>query len=180
MRVSCVVSLGLLFVATAAEAEETYYQAAVKQLRIVEGQLPPTAGVRFSGWRSERAKALSPTVRIEGPGEAFLNYPVAKWTTPKQFESIVLAVRVPKLCAWLSASWTVTMLICKDAVQEPVPTLLADLRANLVLVPCLSFKMDAFRSAAGTIATRTQGITLVANAAISVRGTRRRGRPGSR
>ncbi len=91
--------------------------------------------------------------------------------------SELLAVRTPKLRAWLSASWTVTMLICKDVVQEPVPTLLADLRANLVLVPCLSFKMDAFRSAAGTIATRAQGITLIANAAISLRGKRRRGRP---
>lgn len=88
-----------------------------------------------------------------------------------------LAVRVPRVRAWLSPNWTVTLLVCKDVVQEPLPALLADLRANLVLVPCLSFKMDAFRSAAGTIATRAQGITLVANAAISLRGTRQRGRP---
>jgi len=89
----------------------------------------------------------------------------------------LLATRVPQLRAWLSPSWTVAMLVCKDVVQEPAPAMLADLRANLVLVPCLSFKMDAFRSTAGTIATGAQGITLIANAAISLRGTRRRGRP---
>jgi|GEM_PF-5845081 len=88
----------------------------------------------------------------------------------------LLSVRTPKLTAHLSANWTVTMLICKDVVAEPLPTLLADLRANLVLVPCLSFKMDAFRSAVGTVASRGQGISLIANAAISLRG-RRRGRP---
>ena len=33
-------------------------------------------------------------------------------------------------------------------VMEPVPHALVELRANLVLVPTLSFKMDAFRAAA--------------------------------
>jgi hypothetical protein len=82
----------------------------------------------------------------------------------------------PKIRAWLSPCWTMTMMVCKDAILEPMPHLLGDLRANLVMVPCLSFKMDAFRTAAADIATRSQGVALMANAAIASR-KHRGGRP---
>lgn len=83
-----------------------------------------------------------------------------------------LSTAPPKLRAWLSPSWTMTLLVCKDAVQAPLPHLLGDLRANLVLVPTLSFKMDAFHTAAADIATRGQGITLMANAVLASKSRR--------
>lgn len=85
-----------------------------------------------------------------------------------------LSVTTPALRAWLSPSFTMTVLVCKDAVVAPVPQLLGDLRANLVLVPSLTFKLDAFRATAGDIATWSQGIALIANACIVPAPRRRR------
>lgn len=78
-----------------------------------------------------------------------------------------LAVAKPALSAQLSPHWTVVVLICKDALQEPIPRILGDIRANLVLVPVLSFKMDAFRAVAASIATWGQGVSLMANACVA-------------
>jgi hypothetical protein len=47
--------------------------------------------------------------------------------------------------------------------------MLADLRANLVMVPALSFKLDAFRAAAADVASWGQGIALIANAGFGPR-----------
>lgn len=80
-----------------------------------------------------------------------------------------LASTVPRFQMWLSPHWSFAVLICKDAVQQPVPAALGELRANLVLVPALSFKMDAFRTVAADVATWAQGIALIANAAIAAR-----------
>jgi predicted amidohydrolase len=81
----------------------------------------------------------------------------------------LLAPGLPGFTVWLSPHWSMTCLICKDLVQEPVPHVLSEIRTNLVLVPALSFKMDAFRTAAADLATWGQGITLVANAGLAQR-----------
>ncbi len=78
-----------------------------------------------------------------------------------------LAVGMPAMTVWLSPRWSTTVLLCKDAIQEPMPQLLGELRANLVLVPSLTFKTDAFAAGAAAVATTAQGITLIANACIS-------------
>ena len=78
-----------------------------------------------------------------------------------------LAVGMPAMTVWLSPCWSATVLVCKDAIQEPMPRLLGELRANLVMVPTLTFKTDAFAASAATVATAGQGITLIANACIS-------------
>ena len=78
-----------------------------------------------------------------------------------------LSSTAPAFQMWLSPHWTLAVLVCKDAVQQPVPTVLGDVRANLVLVPTLSFKMDAFRTVAADIATWSQGVAVMANAAIA-------------
>jgi hypothetical protein len=80
-----------------------------------------------------------------------------------------LASTAARFQVWLSPHWTFAVLVCKDAVQQPVPTVLGELRANLVLVPTLSFKMDAFRTVAADVATWSQGVTMMANAAIAAR-----------
>ncbi len=86
-----------------------------------------------------------------------------------------LAASRPKLVAWLSPRFTMVTPICKDLVQEPMPRLLDELRANLVLVPALTFKTDAFHAAVAEVAARCQAITLVANACLATgaRGQRR-------
>ncbi len=80
-----------------------------------------------------------------------------------------LAPAPARVRAYLSPSWTLAVLICKDLVLEPVPRMLAEVRANLVLVPALTFKMDAFRTAAADVATWAQGVAVVANAALGMR-----------
>jgi hypothetical protein len=78
-----------------------------------------------------------------------------------------LAERAPALTAHLSAHWTSVVLAGADAVAEPVPAVLADLRANLVLVPALAFHTGDLRALATTLAIHCQGLTLVANACVA-------------
>jgi len=46
-----------------------------------------------------------------------------------------------------------------------MPTVIRELKANLLLIPTLSIKMDAFRTLASDVATWNQGITVIANGA---------------
>jgi len=98
--------------------------------------------------------------------------PGAEKKATRRYEHLHLGP--PKLSVWLSPRWAMTTLICKDSLQAPVPMLLGEARVNLVLVPCLSFKMEAFRTVAGDVATWAQGVALMANAAFaaSARGRR--------
>ncbi|MCG8419130.1 MAG: hypothetical protein MJE77_14435 [Proteobacteria bacterium] len=73
----------------------------------------------------------------------------------------------PAFTAHLSPYWTTIVLCSRDALLAPVPKVLLDLHANLVLVPALGFEMEAFEKLAGDIATSLQGIVLIANACVA-------------
>lgn len=123
------------------------------------------AQILFRGWtRRRRHRKFRPFSFIDRAGDE----PVRRHED--------LAVAQPSMRAFLSPGWTLATLICKDFVVEPTPRMLGDLRANLVLVPALSFKLDAFRAAAGDVATWAQGVALVANAGFGA--SRRAARPG--
>jgi predicted amidohydrolase len=114
--------------------------------------------ILFAGWRERRHHRKFRAFSFhDSDGEARV----------KRAEH--LAAAPARVRAFLSPSWTLVVLVCKDLVVEPVPRLLAELRANLVLVPALTFKMDAFRTAAADVATWAQGVALVANAALAQR-----------
>jgi len=119
--------------------------------------------ILFAGWRERRKhRKFRPFAFHDADGDGRVR------------RSEHLAASPARIRAYLSPAWTTVVLVCKDLVVEPVPRLLAELRANLVLVPALSFKMDAFRTAACDVATWAQGVALVANAALAARprGTR--------
>ncbi len=121
--------------------------------------------ILFRGWRRRRRhRKFRPFSFIDTEGQ----------TRVTRTED--LAQTSPRMRVYLSTSWTLSLLICKDAVVEPVPRALVNLRANLVLVPALSFKLDAFRTAVADVATWSQGIALVANAGFGP--TARAPRPG--
>lgn len=125
-----------------------------------DGRWHNESQILFRGWRQRRRhRKFRPFSFVDTDGR----------TRAVRVEDI--AVTRPQLRAYLTPSWTVAVLICKDVVQEPAPRMLGDLRANLVLVPALSFKLDAFRAVAGDIASWGQGVALIANAGF---GPRRR------
>jgi hypothetical protein len=78
-----------------------------------------------------------------------------------------LAERAPKLTAQLSPHWTAVVLAGADAVWDPVPAVLVDLRANLVLVPALDFHTGDLRALATALAIHCQALTVVANACVA-------------
>lgn len=123
-----------------------------------DGRWHNESQILFRGWRQRRRhRKFRPFAFVDTDGR----------TRVSRAEDI--AVSRPQLRAYLTPSWTVAVLICKDVVQEPAPRMLGDLRANLVMVPALSFKLDAFRAAAGDIASWGQGIALIANAGFGPR-----------
>jgi predicted amidohydrolase len=59
--------------------------------------------------------------------------------------------------------WSVSLLICRDALSEPVQHLLRELRINLLLVPAFSTKTPPFIALAESLANANQAFVVVAN-----------------
>jgi hypothetical protein len=78
-----------------------------------------------------------------------------------------LARRAPELTAQLSPHWTMVVLAGVDAVAEPVPAALVDLRASLVLVPALGVDAGDVHALATALATHCRALTLVASACVA-------------
>lgn len=78
-----------------------------------------------------------------------------------------LAAGAPELSAQLSPHWTMVTLVGADAVADPVPAALVDLRANLVLVPAMVFDATDFKALAAALAIHCQAVTVVANACVA-------------
>ena len=64
---------------------------------------------------------------------------------------------------YCGAPWSLTLLICRDALSEPVQRLLRELRPGLVLVPSFSLKTSPFIPVAEALANANQAFVVIAN-----------------
>jgi predicted amidohydrolase len=82
--------------------------------------------------------------------------------------------RVPARVTLLSGSHTrVAVVICADLDDAQIPALLADAGANLLLVPSFSEEPGAFNGAICNLASRCQGVTVIANSQLGSGSERR-------
>lgn len=73
---------------------------------------------------------------------------------------------------WTAGLWRFAIAICKDAIAPGPQELLARLGVNLLAVPAMTPKVDAFTGAVGRLVNQTQGFVAVANNPSSFGGTR--------
>lgn len=64
---------------------------------------------------------------------------------------------------YVGRRWSFSVLICKDFLEDPVAEVLGNLRANLILIPALSEKIEPFRVLVEKLSAHWQAIVLVAN-----------------
>jgi predicted amidohydrolase len=62
-----------------------------------------------------------------------------------------------------SGRWSMTAMICKDFLSEPVLRVLTDLLVRLVLVPACSDRLDDFIGPAQRVSERAQAVVAIAN-----------------